>query len=116
MNVEAKNFMLLQFKLEIEEYYDKYYLVPYISRTAYEQYHTIKSRYSVNETVPGKEWQIMRINNISNYHNVVIPGFCYKCQTEYPFIVSICDYLNHLAAFASGKIRPYGPMSGVIYF
>jgi hypothetical protein len=111
MNVEAKNFMLLQFKLEIEEYYNKCYLVSYVSRIAYEQYHTIESRYSVNKTVPGKEWQLMRINNISNYNNVVVPSFCYKCQTEYPLVVSIYDYLTHLAAFDSGKTRP---MSKVI--
>jgi hypothetical protein len=103
LSVEAKNVMLLQFKLEIEEYYNKYYLVSYVTRTTYEQYHT--KRYSVNMTIPGKEWQLMRINNISNYNNVVVPGFCYKCLTEYPFVVSICDYLTRLAAFASGEIR-----------
>lgn len=106
LSVEAKNVMLLQFKLEIEEYYNKYYLVSYATRTAYEQYHTIRAHYSVNMTIPGKEWQRMRINNISNYNNVVVPGFCYECQTEYPIIVKSCDYLTQLAAFASAPARP----------
>jgi hypothetical protein len=113
LSVEAKNVMLLQFKLEIEEYYNKYYLVSYVTRTAYEQYHTLGARYSVNKnkTIPGKEWQRIRINNISNYNNVVVPGFCYGCQMEYPLIVNSLDYLTHLAAYASAPIRP---MSNVI--
>lgn len=110
LSVEAKNVMLLQFKLEIEEYYNKYYLVSYVTRTTYEQYRR-KARYAVNRTIPGKEWQRMRFNNISNYNNVVVPGFCYECQTEYPIIVNSSDYLRKLAAFALAPIRP---MSNVI--
>ena len=104
--VEAKNVMLLQFKMEIEEYYNKYYLVSYARRISYEQYHNIRSRYSVNTTIPGKKWQLMRINNISNYDSVVVPGFCYKCKTEHPFMVNTSDYLARLALFSSGRMRP----------
>jgi hypothetical protein len=106
MDEETKKVMLSQFKMEIEEYYSKYYLVSYARRITYAKYHDVSTRYSNDMAISGREWQLMRCNNMVNYKNVVIPGFCYNCNLECPFILDIDDYLAYLGAFASGKIRP----------
>ena len=106
MDEETKKVMLFQFKTEIEEYYSKYYLVSYARRASYAQYPNVSAHYPHDKAISGKEWQLMRINNMANYNNVVIPGFCYNCKLECPFIFDTGDYLAHLVAFASGKIHP----------
>jgi hypothetical protein len=105
MDEETKKVMLFQFKMEIEEYYSKYYLVSYITRDSYSKYSNVSMRYPHDMAISGKEWQIMRINNMANYNNVVVPGFCDNCKLECPLVLDIGDYLDHLvAAYVTRKI------------
>jgi hypothetical protein len=94
LDEQARKVILFQFKLEIEEYYNTYYLVPYIKRL------NRFSKYNSTMTVSGKEWQVLRINNIANNNKIVDPGFCTACQSECPFISDILDFLNCLHSFS----------------
>jgi hypothetical protein len=87
---EIKKITFFQFKMEIEDYYSKYYLVSYLAR------YFESSHYSSSLAIPGIEWQLMRFNNIANHTKVVIPGFCVSCKSENPFTLSLLDYLDHL--------------------
>jgi hypothetical protein len=58
--------------------------------------------------IPGKKWQLMRFNNISNHSNVVVPGFCSGCNKEQPFLVHVYKYFNRIIA----AHRPY-PFNGI---
>jgi len=91
---ETKKLIFFEFKMEIEDYYNKYYLVSYPKR--YSEF----SHYSSSLAISGREWQLMRFNNNANYSNVVIPGFCVSCKSENPFTLSLSDYLDHLVNFA----------------
>jgi hypothetical protein len=48
--------------------------------------------------VPGKEWQIARFNNIQEYSKITIPGFCYECKSQRPFIIDILRYFDFIIA------------------
>ena len=48
--------------------------------------------------IPGEKWQLMRFNNISNYSNVVVPGFCSGCNKEQPFLVNVYEYFKRIVA------------------
>ena len=100
---KTKEVMLYQFKMEIEEYYHKYYLASYTTRSSAATLG--RGRYSQHKAIPGSDWQLMRINNLSNCKVVVIPGLCYNCKVESPLIIDIEDYLAHIGAgFISEKL------------
>ena len=61
--------------------------------------------------ISGKQWQIIRFNNIIHYDRVVIPGFCYRCKSENQLVLPIRDYLDCLVQFTS---KPLDPSSKVI--
>ena len=87
--------------MEIEDYYNKYYLVSYLKRY-------LESPHSPSTlAISGIDWQIMRFNNIANHTKVVIPGFCVSCKTENPFTLSLLRYLDYLVKFASNPLRDY---------
>jgi hypothetical protein len=102
---ETKKLMFFQFKLEIEEYYNKYYLMSYVTR------HSNLSHYSSSMSISGRGWQLMRFNNMANYNKVVIPGLCESCKSENPFVLAISDYLTCLINYA---LHPLSPSSNVI--
>jgi hypothetical protein len=99
---EMKKIILFQFKMEIEEYYDKYYLVSYLTRYSQTSF---KTHYSSKMAMSGRKWQLMRFNNIANYTKVVIPGLCVSCKSENPFTLSIIDYLADLVNYALHPLR-----------
>jgi hypothetical protein len=76
--------------MEIEDYYNKYYLVSYLAR------YFESSHYSSTMAISGREWQLMRFDNIANHTKVVIPGICVSCESENPFTLSLTDYLDYL--------------------
>jgi hypothetical protein len=55
--------------------------------------------YSKLITIPGKEWHLMRFNNISDYSTVTIPGFCSRCNTEGAFLYDTRRYLDSIISF-----------------
>jgi hypothetical protein len=57
--------------------------------------------------ISGREWQVMRFNNIANHTKVVIPGFCVSCKSENPFTLSLLDYLDYLVKFVSHPMHNY---------
>jgi hypothetical protein len=104
MDNHTKRVLMFNFKMDVEEYYDRYYLVSYIRRFAYSAYHHPDLYYSGDMAIAGKEWQLLRLNNIGNERVVIIPAFCSNCRSEMPIIMDINKYLNHLLAFASGSM------------
>ena len=101
---ETKKMLLFKFKMEIEEYYDLYYLASYPQRQTYSELHSLDSYYEYNMAIPGTEWQLLRFNNIHNHLVVTIPGICLKCKIEQPFVNDINDYLNNLKEFSNGSL------------
>lgn len=93
---ETKKMLLFKFKMEIEEYYDLYYLASYPRRQTYSELHSLDSYYEHTMAIPGTEWQLLRFNNIHNHLVVTIPGICLKCKSESPFIMDIEDYFDNL--------------------
>jgi hypothetical protein len=98
---DMKKIIFFHFKMEIEEYYNKYYLVSYLTRYSL----SYKTHYSSKMAISGRKWQLMRFNNIANYTKVVIPGFCVSCKSENPFVLSIIDYLVALVNYALHPLR-----------
>ena len=90
--------------MEIEEYYDLYYLASYPLRQTYSELHSADSYYKHNMAITGKEWQSLRFSNIHNRLVVTIPGICLKCKSESPFIMAIEDYLDNLNEFSNGDL------------
>jgi hypothetical protein len=120
LDEETKRITLFQFKMEIEEYYNNNYLidgwevgkinqeimkkiVPEITSLD-----KINNNYSNVTIIPGKKWEIMRFNNISDYSKVTIPGYCAVCNSDQPFLLDTIEYLNDIV----GAHRPYP--SGVV--
>jgi hypothetical protein len=101
---ETKKLILFKFKMEIEEYYDLYYLVSHPRRHAYSELHSDDSYYEHNMAISGIEWQSLRFNNIHNHLVVTIPGLCLKCKSEQPFIMDINDYLNNFKEFSNESL------------
>jgi len=103
---ETKKLILFHFKMEIEEYYKENYLVEELKIMEFHNEYARRERkgrkiidipgvisiippiigeredYSKLIAIPGKEWHLMRFNNISDYSTVTIPGFCIRCNTE----------------------------------
>jgi hypothetical protein len=98
---EIKKITFFQFKMEIEDYYNKYYLMSYFKR------YFESPNYPSILAISGIEWQLMRFNNIANYTKVVIPGFCVSCKSENPFTLSLLHYLDYLVKFTSNPMLDY---------
>ena len=98
---EIKKIAFFQFKMEIEDYYNKYYLVPYFRRDRE------SSHYSSTMAISGREWQLMRFNNIANHTKVVIPGICVSCESENPITISLTDYLDYLVNWTSDPLHKF---------
>jgi hypothetical protein len=111
LNGETKKVMLFQFKMAIEEYYNKYYLVSYARRHGFVKSGNDSARYlySNEMAISGSQWQLMRINSLTDCNIIVIPGLCFNCKLECPFMLDTEDYLFHIgAAFISKKFRDQG--------
>jgi hypothetical protein len=99
---EIKKIIFFQFKMEIEEYYSRYYLVSYVTRPYSELSH-----YSSTMAISGRGWQLMRFNNIAYHTKVVIPGICASGKSENPFKLSLTDYLDYLVNFTSDPLHKF---------
>ena len=108
---ETKKMLLFNFKMEIEEYYDLYYLASYPRRQTYSELHSLDSYYEHTMAIPGIEWQLLRFNNIHNHLFVTIPGICLKCKSESPFIMDIEDYFDNLKELSNDFRRENIPRS-----
>jgi hypothetical protein len=120
LDEETKKITLFQFKMEIEEYYNNNYLTDgwevakinqEIMRKTFPEIMSldnINNNYSNVTIIPGKKWEIMRFNNISDYSKVTIPGFCNVCNSDQPFLLDTFEYLNDIV----GAHSPYP--SGVV--
>ena len=105
---ETKKIVLFQFKMEIEEYHNKNYfpdealiirqINDKISPPQILDDMDRKSNENTIVSIPGKEWQTMRFDNIGNYSNVVLQGFCDKCESQRSFVTNIFRYLDSLVA------------------
>ena len=99
---EQKKALLFQFKMEIEDYYDKHFLDGSLpigeSNTHYAKIHNIietEPNYFDFIPVPEKNWQNTRIDNIADYTKVVVPSTCTICKSNRVFLVNILEYLEH---------------------
>lgn len=52
-------------------------------------------------SIAGKEWQLLRANNLGNETIVIIPGKCSNCKSECPNKMDVTKYLNQLGGFSS---------------
>jgi hypothetical protein len=99
---EEKKIILLQFKLEIEGYYNKNYLKEDLlakelnSRIGKELDISFNQDYSSIIMVPTMAWEMMRFNNISDYSKVTIPAFCETCRLDGSFLLGIYTYLDSI--------------------
>jgi len=86
--------------MEIEEYYKENYLLEELRIMEFHNsYRKIREDYSKLIAIPGKEWHLMRFNNISDYSTVTIPGFCSRCNTEGAFLFDTRRYLDSIISF-----------------
>lgn len=119
LDEETKKITLFQFKMEIEEYYNRNYLTDGWEIAKINQKVRRKKKpkiislgninnYSNAIIIPGKKWEMMRFNNIGDCYKVTIPGFCNGCNSDQPFLVETFEYLNDIV----GAHRPYP--SGVV--
>ncbi len=115
LDEETKKLALFHFKMEIEEYYKENYLVEELRIM---EFHVRNRKiiaqrddYSKLISVPGREWHLIRFNNISDYSTVTIPAFCGRCRTEGVFLYDtkryldcvIASYVRHSAAGVYGR-------------
>jgi hypothetical protein len=97
---QTRKLLMANFKMEIEEYYNEYYLAAYLRKcgdTTYDPREFDPSEMSI----AGKEWQLLRANNLGNEAIVIIPGKCSNCKSECPNKMDITKYLNQLVGFSS---------------
>ena len=99
---EQKKALIFQFKMEIEDYYDKHFLdeeslaITELN-TDYAKTHNIietEPNYFDFISVPEKNWQNTRIDNIADYTRVVVPSPCAVCKSNQAFLVNILKYLE----------------------
>jgi hypothetical protein len=130
LDEETRRMVLFQFKMEIEEYYNKNYLTQehklgklistITTNTLSKKFGNQKYAESFADNqaydfrnivaIPGKKWQSLRFKNLTNYLKIVLPGFCTGCNTEQPFLIDIFEYFNYIKA-AYGPY-PYDGVSG----
>jgi hypothetical protein len=98
---EIKKVLLFQFKMEIENYYDKNYRYDELKVAKLNNSHDVVYRLHSNRhyfdfiPIPGKIWQLMRLHNIGDYSKVVVPANCDKCRSESTFLIDISQYLEN---------------------
>lgn len=113
LDAETKKIVLFQFKMEIEEYHNKNYFTDeavivrqinckFSPPEALDDVDR-KSNENTIGSIPGKEWQTMRFDNIDDNSKVVLPGFCDKCKSERSFIINIFEYLDSLVGAYHGR-------------
>jgi hypothetical protein len=102
---EARKLVLFSFKMQIEDYYAQNYskealLIADINdmwiRSTKDP--TFCNERNNSLAVPGKEWEIARLNNIQECSKVTLPGFCYECKSERPFTIDILRYFDFIIA------------------
>lgn len=99
LDAGSKKIMYFQFKMEIEEYYYENYLLEEWKRRR-----LLKNLWPSNYltdfsdivAIPGKDWQLMRHENIHDELIVTIPGYCNECKSDRPFLFKTENYLEHL--------------------
>jgi hypothetical protein len=119
LDENIRKIVLLEIKMEVEEYYNNNYLteewqyskmIDDIHKNNKVIARDIHYRGFLNIVgIPGKKWQSMKFNNISNYSNVVVPGFCSGCNKEQPFLVNVYEYFNRIVA--AHKPNPFNGIS-----
>jgi hypothetical protein len=104
LDKETRRLILFKLKMEIEEYYNENHHLSEESlifeQVGIEQLQKLKIKekqeYHYIITVPGREWQEMRLNYISDYSKVTLPGFCESCRSERPFLVDVFRYIDYI--------------------
>lgn len=96
LDEEAKKVLLYQFKMEIEEYHHQNYLVLDLPALEFNTKPSPNHSYSNTLVVPGKEWQVIRFNNIADHSKVTIPAYCETCKSDRSFIIDISAYLKSI--------------------
>jgi hypothetical protein len=87
--------------MEIEEYYNKYYLAACVRKRGHTTYNPFE--FDPREiSLAGKEWQLLRVNNLGNERIVIVPGRCSNCKSDSPTAMDITKYLYQLYAYSSG--------------
>jgi len=96
----TKKLILFRLKMEIEEFYNDNRHLNEIFEQMYSPELKIEGRqkYQYLVSVPGREWQEMRLNNSSDYSKITVPGFCSICRSEQPYLVDIFTYLDSILA------------------
>ena len=115
LDEETKKLVLFQFKMEIEGYHNKNYFpdeslfIRQINRRiqrqilGYQETDPNPNEGNTVAAVPGKEWETIRFDNAANHSNVVLPGFCDKCESKRSFVISIFTYLDSLVNAYHGR-------------
>ena len=98
---EQKKALLFQFKMEIEYYYDKRFLDEALAvgelnadRAKIDNIIKTEPNYFDFISVPEKNWQNARIDNIDDHTKVVVPSTCAVCKSNQTFLVNILEYLE----------------------
>lgn len=100
MDSQTRKLLMSNFKMEIEEYYNEYYLAAYLRKCGDMTYDP--REFDPGEmSIAGKEWQLLRANNLGNETIVIIPGKCSNCKSECPNEMDVTKYLNQLVGFSS---------------
>jgi hypothetical protein len=100
LDERSKEMVLFELKMEIEHYHSEQYIdeeALMISQINDEQmkHQGLDKSYEYKDilALPGKEWQQMRLRNISDHSKVTLPGFCHSCKSDRSFTVNIFDYM-----------------------
>jgi hypothetical protein len=98
---ETKKVLLFQFKMEIENYYDKNYRYNELKLAKFNNNQDIvygldsDRHYFDFISIPGKTWQLMRLHNVGDHSRVVVPANCEKCRSESAFLMDTLHYLEN---------------------
>jgi hypothetical protein len=79
LDEQTRKLLLLQFKMDVE------------------------ADYSYNHQIDAeivREWELMRFENIKNYSNVTLSGYCKECKMSYPFVMDIFAFIRLPDIFA----------------
>jgi hypothetical protein len=100
-DIDQKRILYFQFKMEIEDYYDKN---GFTKELTIAQVNTNIMRscgfdpvqdYTHIVIYPRNTWRRVRYDNIADYSRVVIPAFCTNCQSDQAFLSDTLNYLKH---------------------
>jgi hypothetical protein len=111
LDAETKRLVLFQFKMEIEEYHRNHHLKEVVEvrelnkKLARGNKHFHYDHLDI-VMYPGKGWQLMHLDNISDHSKVVIPGYCSQCNSESSFLYDINTYLKQIMSLVSPYPSP----------